>query len=139
MNKSRSTRMIRRTEIAAVLAAAIVASGGGYAVASSHGTGRTASRDHDSLRYLVGSDVLVPADSAGSNATKCPKGMYPVGGGPSSPEAVWQIQWSNADRSTASARHPNEWAVSLFNDSNNSAVFKVFVVCSSANSVSSNY
>ena len=139
MNTSRRTRVIRHAGIAAALAAAMAVTGGGYAIASSHGTGRTTSGDNDSLRYLVGSNVVVPAGSAGSNATKCPKGMYPVGGGPSSSQAVWEIQWSDPDRSTSTAAHPNEWTVGLFNNSGSPAAFKVFVVCSTASSVSGNY
>lgn len=139
MNTSRRTRMIRHTGIAAALAVAMAVTGGGYAIASSNSTGRTASGDNDSLRYLVGSNVAVAADSAGSNATMCPKGMYPVGGGPSSSQAVWEIQWSDPDRSTPTAAHPNEWTVGLFNNSGSAADFKVFVVCSTATSVSGNY
>lgn len=122
--------------------------GGGYAIASSHSTGYTAKPANGSaalsataprLKYLVGGNVVVPADSAGSNVTTCPAGMYPVGGGPSSPNAVWEVQWSDPDRSTPTAAHPNEWAVGLFNNSSSPAAFKVFVVCSTASSVSGNY
>lgn len=145
-NTSRRTSVIRYTGIAAALAAAMTVAGGGYALASSHSTapasrqstGRTASGG-DALRYIVGGNVAVPADSTGSNATKCPRGMYPVGGGPSSSLAVWETQWSDPDRSAPSAAHPNEWTVSLFNNSSSTADFKVFVVCSTASSVTGNY
>jgi hypothetical protein len=139
MNKPRRTHLPRGTAIAAALAVATVVTGGGYAIASSNSTGHTATTDHDSLRYLVGSNVVVPADSVGQNAMKCPRGMYPVGGGPSSSHAVWEIQWSDADRSSPAKAHPNEWTVGLFNNSNSPAAFKVFVVCSTASSVSGNF
>jgi hypothetical protein len=90
------------------------------------------------LRYLVGNNVAVAADSAGQNATKCPSGMYPVGGGPRSPSALWTLQFSNADAAVA-GNLPNEWHVGLFNDTGSTQVFKVFVVCSTAQKVSSSY
>jgi hypothetical protein len=148
MNNSLRARLTQRTAIAAALATAAVLSGGGYALASSNSTGHTAKPGNGSaalsataprLKYLVGGNVTVPAHSAGSNTTTCPTGMYPVGGGPSSPSAVWQIQWSDPDRSTPTAAHPNEWAVGLFNTSGSPAIFKVFVVCATASSVSGNY
>jgi len=148
MNKSLRTGVTGRTAIAAALAAAAVVSGGGYALASTTATGHAAKPGNGSaaltataprLKYLVGTDVTVPADSTGSNATKCPTGMYPVGGGPSSPNAVWETQWSDPDRSAPSAAHPNEWTVGLFNNSGSAAAFKVFVVCATASSVSGNY
>lgn len=91
------------------------------------------------LRYIEGTNVVVPANSAGSNATKCPKGMYPVGGGPSSPSPAWTLQWSDPDRSSPSLAHPNEWTVGLFNNSSSPQVLKVFVVCSTAQKVTGNY
>jgi len=91
------------------------------------------------LHFIVGSNVAVPANSAGSNATKCPTGTYPVGGGPSSPSPAWTVQWSDPDHSTTSAPHPDEWTVGLFNNSSSTQVFKVFVVCSTAQKVTSNY
>lgn len=139
MHNPGRARLTRGTTIAVALAAAAVVAGGGYAAASSNSTGPAASSAKESLRYLVGSNVAVAAQSAGWNATKCPSGMYPVGGGPSSSHAVWEIQWSDADRSTPAAAHPNEWTVSLFNNSNSAALFKVFVVCATASSVSGNY
>jgi hypothetical protein len=90
------------------------------------------------LRYLVGNNVAVAADSEGQNATKCPSGMYPVGGGPSSPSALWTLQFSNADAAVA-GNLPNEWHVGLFNGTGSTQVFKVFVVCSTAQKVSSSY
>ena len=80
-----------------------------------------------------------PPISVAWNATKCPNGLYPVGGGPSSSHAVWETQWSDADRSTPTASHPDEWTVSLLNNSDSTAAFKVFVVCSSASTLSGNY
>jgi hypothetical protein len=145
MNKPRRAHLSRRTAIAAALTVATVVTGGGYAIASSNSTGHTATTattattDNDSLRYLVGSNVVVRADSAGWNAMKCPRGMYPVGGGPSSSQAVWEIQWSDADRSNRAKPHPDEWTVGLFNNSDSPATFKVFVVCSTASSVTGNY
>jgi hypothetical protein len=132
-------RLAGRTAIAAAAALAAVVAGGGYALASTNSSGQTPSSTSVSLRYLVGSNVTVAAHSTASNATECPAGMYPVGGGPSSSHAVWEIQWSDADRSAPAEAHPNEWTVSLFNNSNSAAAFKVFVVCSTASSVSGNY
>lgn len=91
------------------------------------------------LRYIEGTDVTVPAGSVGENATKCPRGMYAIGGGPSSPSALWTLHWSGAGRSAPSVSYPNEWTVSLRNASNSPQVLKVFVVCSTAQKVSSNY
>jgi hypothetical protein len=139
MRKAGRGRLTRRTAIAAVAALAAVVTGGGYALASTNSSGQTPNTNGDSLRYLVGSNVSVAAHSTGSNATECPSGMYPVGGGPSSSHAVWETQWSDADRSTPAAPHPNEWTVSLYNNSNSVAAFKVFVVCSTASSVTGNY
>jgi hypothetical protein len=91
------------------------------------------------LRYIVGSDVAVPANSAGSAATQCPTGMYPIGGGPSSSSSAWTLQWSDPDRSSSSLAHPNEWTVGLFNTSSSAQLLKVFVVCSTAQKVTQNY
>jgi hypothetical protein len=132
-------RLTRRTAIAAAAALAAVVSGGGYALASTNSSDQTPTTNGVSLRYIVGSIVIAAAHSAASNATKCPTGMYPVGGGPSSSRTVWEIQWSDPDRSTPAEAHPNEWTVSLYNTSNSTAAFKVFVVCSTASSVSENY
>jgi hypothetical protein len=139
MRKAGRGRLTQRTAIAAVAALAAVISGGGYALASTNSSGKSPDTSGDSLRYLVGSNVSVAAHSTASNATECPSGMYPVGGGPSSSHAVWEIQWSDADRSAPTVAHPNEWTVSLYNNSNSAAAFKVFVVCSTASSVSGNY
>jgi hypothetical protein len=111
--------------------AAILTATTGPALGASH----TTTASGGALHYLVGGNVSVPANSAGSNAEKCPTGTYPVGGGPSSPNAVWLIQWSDPDRSSPTLAHPNEWTVGLFNTSSSAAVFKVFVVCSTASSV----
>jgi hypothetical protein len=112
-----------------VLAAILTATGPAL------GANNTNTLSGGALHYLVSGNVVVPAGSVGSNAIKCPTGTFPVGGGPSSPNAVWEIQWSDPDRSTPSATHPNEWTVGLFNTSGSPAVFKVFVVCSTASSV----
>ena len=139
MRKPALGRLTWRTAIAAAAALAAAVTGGGYALASTNSSGQAANITSASLRYLVGSNVFVAAHSTASNATKCPSGMYPVGGGPSSSHAVWEIQWSDADHSTPAAAHPDEWTVSLYNNSNSTAAFKVFVVCSTASSVSGNY
>jgi hypothetical protein len=99
------------------------------------GSSRVGTATGGALHYLISGNVTVPGQSSGSNAIKCPKGTFPVGGGPSSPNAVWLIQWSDPDRSTPTATHPNEWTVGLFNTSSSASVFKVFVVCSTASSV----
>ena len=132
MNKIGHARLARRTVIATACAAAALVAGSGFAFASTNGGASPANPQNDALRYLVGGNVFVPAHSVASNATKCPKGMYPIGGGPSSSHAVWETQWSDADRSTPLAAHPNEWTVGLLNNSGSTAAFKVFVVCSSA-------
>src|SRR5579863_5120518 len=54
------------------------------------------------LRYIDGTDVTVGPNAVGENATKCPRGMYPIGGGPSSPSALWTMHWSDPDRSAPS-------------------------------------
>jgi hypothetical protein len=87
----------------------------------------------------VGSNVSVGSHSTGHNATKCPSNTYPVGGGMNSSRGEWEIQSSFADRSNRRARQPDEWTVSLFNNGNSRESFKVYVVCSSASSVASNY
>lgn len=112
-----------------VLAAILTATG--PALGASHSTIASGG----ALHYLISGNVTVPGNSAGSNAEKCPAGTFPIGGGPSSPNAVWLIQWSDPDRSTPTATHPNEWTVGLFNTSGSASVFKVFVVCSTASSV----
>jgi hypothetical protein len=139
MNKIGHVRLARRTAITTACAAAALVAGSGLAFASTSGAGSPEGSQNDALQYLVGSNVYVPAHGIASNATKCPHGMYPVGGGPSSSHAVWETQWSDADRSTASAAHPDEWTVSLLNNSDSTAAFKVFVVCSTASTVSGNY
>jgi len=142
MNKPRFARAVPLLTIsaAAVVAAAVI--GGGHALAASNGHTSTVHPGVTSggaLHYIEGTSVSVPADSAGSAAAKCPSGTYPVGGGPSSPSAQWLVQWSDPDRSTPSAAHPNEWTVSMFNDTSSAQALKVFVVCSTASSVTGNY
>jgi hypothetical protein len=142
MNKPRRARLTRHTLVAAAVAAAAVVTGGSYALASSsHGSEPAAKHTPvaPKLRYIEGQNVAVLGGANGANATKCPKGMYPVSGGPSSSNAVWEIQWSDPDRSSPSVSHPNEWTVGLHNNSASAADFKVFVVCSTASSVSGNY
>jgi len=90
------------------------------------------------LRYLVGNNAAVPADSAGQNSVQCPSGTYPVGGGPSSPSALWTLQYSNAGAAVPKAR-PTSWYVGLFNTTGSTQVFKVFVVCATAQKVSTTY
>jgi hypothetical protein len=140
-NISKATTAIRLATIGAAVVAATAVLSGGYALASSNNHAPNAHRVHTysaTLRYLVGNSVAVAADSAGQNATKCPSGMYPVGGGPRSPSALWTLQFSNADAAVA-GNLPNEWHVGLFNDTGSTQVFKVFVVCSTAQKVSSSY
>jgi hypothetical protein len=128
--------------LAAILTAAMTpalgasarAAGGNHAPAA-----HPASAYSASLRYIDGTNVSVAAGAVGQNATKCPSGMYPIGGGPSSPSAFWTLHWTDPDRSTPSAPHPDDWTVSLRNDSDSTQVFKVFVVCSTAQKVTSNY
>lgn len=129
--------------VAIIVAAAIglLAGGGAFAVASTKGN---LSRSGGStltcctLHYAVGSAHTVPAMSSGSAATKCPTGEYPIGGGPSSPNAL-SIQWSDPDRSSSSAKFPNEWTVGVFNSNSFATTIKAFVVCMPASSVSSTY
>ena len=94
MNKPRMVRAIPLTAISAAVVVAAAVMSGGYALASSDNHApavHTAIGEVDALRYLVGTNVLVPANSAGSTATKCPTGMYPVGGGPSmSPQGLFR-------------------------------------------------
>jgi hypothetical protein len=128
--------------LAAILTTAITPAFGVSALASAKNhaaTAQPASAHVATLRYVEGTNVLVQSDAVGFNATKCPRAMYPVGGGSSSPGAGWTLQWSDPDRSTPSASHPNEWTVSLFNNSSSPQYFKVFVVCSTAQKVTSNY
>ena len=139
-------RLTRRTAIATAAALSVVVAAGGYALASTNapapgpgpGPG-PGGGNGTSLTYLVGANVDVAPHMTGQNATMCPRGMYPVGGGPSSSHADWEIQWSDADRSNRRAQQPDEWTVSLLNNGNARAQFKVYVVCSTAGSVNSNY
>jgi hypothetical protein len=127
--------------LAAILTATMTPALGASAPASTRNhaaTGRALTFTA-TLRYIEGTNVVVPANSAGSNATQCPTGMYPIGGGPSSPSALWTLQWSDPDRSSPSLAHPNEWTVGLFNTSSSPQVLKVFVVCSTAQKVTQNY
>jgi hypothetical protein len=140
-NSSQAKTAIRLTTISAAVVVATAVMGGGYALAANnnHATnGHGVDTFKATLRYIDGNNVSVPADSAGQNATKCPSGMFPVGGGPSSPSALWTLQFSNADAAVA-GNLPNEWHVGLFNNTGSAQVFKVFVVCSTAQKVSSNY
>jgi hypothetical protein len=140
-NISQASTAIRLTTISAAVVAATAVMGGGYALASSNNHPTNAHRVDTykaTLRYIDGNDVAVPADSEGQNSTQCPSGMYPVGGGPSSPSALWTLQYSNAG-ATVQGDLPNAWFVSLFNNTSSTQFFKVFVVCSTAQKVSSNY
>lgn len=136
---------MKRTKInvglVAVIAAAAVgllAGGGAFAVASpSRHVARRSGFSLD-LKYVVGSASSVSADSAGTAATKCPTGTHPIGGGPSSPNGL-EIRWSDPDRSSSKAKYPNEWTVGVVNTNSFATSLKVFVVCSNASNVSSNY
>ena len=132
-------RLTRRTATATAAALAVVVAGGGYALASTGASGPAPRYDSPSLIYRVGHNVSVGPHMSSSNAELCPLGTYPIGGGPSSARAVWELQWSDADRSYLGALHPNEWTVGLYNNSGSYAAFKVFVVCSTARSVGGNY
>ena len=126
--------------LAASLTAAMTPALGASASASTKSHAAAAPNTYvATLRYIVGSNVVVAANSAGSNATQCPAGMYPVGGGPSSSSSAWTLQWSDPDRSSPSLAHPNEWTVGLFNTSSSPQLLKVFVVCSTAQKVTQNY
>jgi hypothetical protein len=139
MRKPGNGRLTRRTAIAAAAALAIVVAGGGYAVASTGGNVPAANNNGPNLFYFVGKTVNVAPRSTGENATTCPSNTYPVGGGPSSSRDQWELQWSNASRSNRRARQPDEWSVRLYNNSDQRADFRVYVVCSTAGTVSGNY
>src|SRR5215472_7320377 len=131
--------LTRRTAIASAAAAAAVIATGGYALASTNGSGApTPGGNGVSLSYLVGSSITVAPHATGQNAAECGAGMYPIAGGPISSHAQWEIASSAADSSNEKALHPNEWIVSLMNNSDSRASFKVFVVCATANSVNGN-
>jgi hypothetical protein len=132
-------RLTRRTITATAAALAAVVAGGGYALASTHGNVPTQGNNGPNLLYLVGKTVIVPPNSTGQSATTCPLNTYPVGGGPSSSRDQWELQWSNASRSNRRAPQPDEWSVRLYNNSNQRGEFRVYVVCSTAGSVASNY
>jgi hypothetical protein len=139
MRKPGHGRLTGRAAIAAAAAIAAVIAGGGYALASTNGNKPAASNNGPALLYLVGKTVIVPPNSTGQSATTCPLNTYPVGGGPSGARDQWELQWSNASRSDRRERQPDEWSVRLYNNSNQSADFRVYVVCSTAASVASNY
>jgi hypothetical protein len=128
--------------LAAILATAITPAFGVSALAAGTNHAATAypaSTRVATLRYIEGINVIVPGGSVGSDASRCPRGMYPIGGGSSSPSALWTPQWSDPDRSKPSESHPNEWTVGMLNNSSSPQYFKVFVVCSTAQRVTSNY
>ena len=139
MRKPGHGRLTRRTAIAAATAIAAVVAGGGYALASTDGNAPAQGNNGPNLLYLVGKTVTVLPNSTGQSATVCPLNTYPVGGGPSSSRDQWELQWSNASRSDRRARQPDEWSVRLYNNSNQRGEFRVYVVCSTAGSVASNY
>ena len=146
MRKPGQGRLTRRTAIATAATLAAVVAGGGYALASTNapapgpGPGPGPGKGNGvSLTYLVGGTVNVSPRGNGQGATTCPSGMYPVGGGLSSSRAYWEIRSSFADTSNRRARQPDEWTVSVLNDSNSRAQFQVYVVCATAGSVNSNY
>lgn len=138
MRKPGHGRLTRRTAIAAAASLATVVAGGGYALASTNANAPAADRNGVSIRYIVGSSVNVRAHDTGQNATRCPRDMYPISGGPiSSRDSEWGIQSSYADRSDRRFRNPDEWTITLLNNSDRRADFRVFVVCSTADSVRS--
>jgi hypothetical protein len=138
MRKPGHGTLTRRTVIASATAVAAVVAGGGYALASTNASAPTPGKNGVSLSYIVGSSVNVAPHATGQGATECASGMYPIAGGPISTHAQWEIQSSAADSSNEKALHPNEWIVSLMNNSDSRASFKVFVVCATANSVNGN-
>jgi hypothetical protein len=140
MRKPGHSPLTRRTAITAAAALAVVVAGGGYALASTDGNQPMPGNNGATLLYLAGSNVNVGPHSTGQGAAVCPSNMYPVGGGSSSSSrGQWELQSSYADSSSRRARHPDEWTATLFNDSNSRASFKVYAVCSTAGSASSNY
>jgi hypothetical protein len=138
MRKPGESRLTRRAAIPVAAALAVVVAGGGYALASTNGN-MPAANNGPTILFLVGKTVIVAPRATGQNATTCPTNTYPVGGGPSSSRDQWKLQWSNASRSDRRARQPDEWSVRLYNDSDQQAEFRVYVACSSAGSVGSNY
>jgi hypothetical protein len=136
MRKPGHGRLTRRTAIAAAASLTAVVAGGGYALASTNGNAPAADRNGVSLRYITGDRISVRAHDTGDNATRCPRDMYPISGGViSRRDAEWEIQSSYADRSDRRFRDPDEWTMSLLNNSDRRAEFRVFVVCSTADSV----
>jgi hypothetical protein len=131
------SRLTWRGAIAAAAAIAAVVAGGGYALATTNGN-TPARGNGPSILYITGPSVTVSPHSTGQNAAQCPADMYPVGGGMNSFRGVWETQWSYADSSNRRARHPDEWTVGLLNDGNSRADFRVFVVCTSADSGNGN-
>lgn len=132
------SRLTRRSAIAAAAAIAAVVAGGGYALASTGGNVPARGNNGPSIQYVTGPSVTVGPHSTGQNAASCPSDMYPVGGGMNSFRGVWETQWSYADSSNRRARHPDEWTVGLLNDGNSRADFRVFVVCTTADSGNGN-
>jgi hypothetical protein len=126
--------------VAVVVAATVglLAGGGGFALASSKGHAGSRAGFKLNLRYVEGSSTFVAANSSGSAMTKCPSGMHPIGGGPSSSN-LFDLQWSDPDRSKSSATYPNEWTVGIYNPNGSAIPLKVFVVCANASTVSSTY
>ncbi len=119
-------------------AAGLLAGGGAFAAAS---PSRHLAKHHGfslKLRYIQGSGTTVPANSSGSAAAQCPSGMYPIGGGPSSSNN-FDLNWSDADRSSPSATYPDEWTVGITNPNGFSIPLKAYVVCANASKVSSTY
>ncbi len=137
MRKPGHSRLTRRTAIAAAAAVAAVVAGGGYALASTNGNAPMQGNNGVSLLYITGSSVTVASNTTRQNATECPRDMYPVSGGPVSSRSEWELQSSYADSSRRRSRNPDEWTVSLRNTSDRRAEFRVFVVCSTADSVGS--
>lgn len=132
------SRLTWRGAIAAAAAIAAVVAGGGYALASTNSNAPAQGNNGPSFQYITGPSVTVGSRSTGQNAATCPRDMYPTGGGMISFRGVWETQWSYADSSNRRSRHPDEWTVGLYNDSNSRADFRVFVVCSTGSSDNGN-
>ena len=139
MRKPGHGRLTWRTATAAAASIAAVVAGGGYALASTDGNQPMQRGNGVSLLYRVGSSINVDSRDTRQGAVSCPRDMYPVGGGFRSSRGEWEIQSSYADSSDRRGRRPNEWTVSLRNNSHRRAEFRVYAVCSTADSVDSNY
>jgi hypothetical protein len=148
MRKPGHGRLTWRTAIAGAASVAAVVAGGGYALASTGGNQPQRDNNGVSLSYLVGSRVSVDSRETGEDTVSCPRDMYPVGGGFKSSRGDrgdrgdrggWEVRSSYPDSSDRRGRRPDAWTVSLFNNGDRRAEFRVYAVCSKADSVDSNY